>query len=169
MGRWGCVVAEFAADVIPGWDGVLDAIGKRIGKHPDHECGCPPWVLRCAHFGNRTLIVDDAYTTFHERADRARARYGVGQYTGARVLCSWCDSGERHAIPKPHSLFFLTSDLDAAEADYVLHTHTNGWLLRVDTTDDDGGIQLRFDEDRRLTGFIHMCDDLLEVITRDDD
>lgn len=36
------------------------AVAARVGQHPGKECGCPPWVVRCAHFDGKTLWLVDS-------------------------------------------------------------------------------------------------------------
>lgn len=55
------------------------------GHRAERECGCPPWVLRCAHFGEETLWLTGPF----------QGTYGVhGPAPGPVAMhCRYCFNG----------------------------------------------------------------------------
>lgn len=82
------------------------------------ECTiCPPWAVRCAHFGGRLLTLSDIRIYGTSRAECSHADHSSKHYSVAFVGEQMCACGVR-ALAGPGKIL-LTNDRAAAEAEFA--------------------------------------------------
>lgn len=72
------------------------------GPHTAHgrECGCPEWVVRCAHFGGRMAVLASASRTDRCLNPGPTTQFAVGiQADDQPLYPCWCGCGEMYWNP----------------------------------------------------------------------
>ena len=85
---------------------------------PSRECGCPQWVVRCAHLEGRVLALTDGYESKVAHScdvfkDWEGSHYSIGLSSLGYILCPDCEMKCLNGSSDWHS-----SDLPAAQAEF---------------------------------------------------
>ena len=87
-------------------------------ERAQRECGCPEWVVRCAHWDGQVLVLDE--TSEKQPGPRKHAGFRTATFLVGthpeRHKCDCCGTGV--FMPSESQVFFETDDLPAAEAEF---------------------------------------------------
>lgn len=82
------------------------------------ECGCPAWVLRCAHWGDQTLRWDDTHLGMQIAPDHVRHPFQY--YVAGPGIAEPCECGGYDMFPSKYAhLLMQTNDFAAAEREFL--------------------------------------------------